>query len=65
MVWKMVKGEMVVCRSGELDVGEELKMEKGPLERNTGPEDVVEYGDGDRTRTSSAMKREAKRIYLH
>lgn len=54
----MVKGEIVVCRFGELA---ELK---GPLGRDIGPEDV-EYGDGDRTRTSSAMNSAAKRIYLH
>lgn len=38
MVWKMVKGEIVDCRFGELDAGEESKMEKGPLGRDIGPE---------------------------
>jgi hypothetical protein len=42
MVWKMVKGEIVDCRFGELEPGVELKMEKGPLGREMCPEDVVE-----------------------
>jgi len=38
----MVKGEIVDCIFGELEARVELKMEKGPLGRDIGPEDVVE-----------------------